>query len=123
MGPFDATMGPFDAPMGPSTRRWAVRRTDRPFDATMGRSALSIGIDSDHDAGMPSATATTNFLAMPEQEDLESVRHALIRLLWSRDVWSSYEAALYHELTERELQLLASGCTRHSSSVGLRAGQ
>jgi hypothetical protein len=85
-----------------------------PFDATMGRSALSVGIDSEHDAGM-SATTHTNFVALAEPEDLESVRHALIRLLWSRDVWSSYEAALYHELTERELQLLASGCTRHSS--------
>jgi hypothetical protein len=72
---------------------------------------------------MPSVTTHTNFLAMPEHEDLESVRHALIRLLWSRDVWSSHEASLYHELTERELQLLASGRTRQSSSVGLRAGR
>jgi hypothetical protein len=58
---------------------------------------------------MPSAAAHPNFLVMPEQDDLASVRHDLDRLLWSRDVWSVYDATLYEELTARELQLLSSG--------------
>ena len=78
----------------------------------MGRSALLVDIAHNDDQGMPTTPATTISLAMTEQVDLVAVRHAIGRLLWSREMWSARDARRYDELTERELQLMSFDLTR-----------